>query len=578
MNVSPQASNRSEAGFHTTFHEIHGSTYLDRDAKGLARLGKSQVLKLLYPCYMGDGIIVSNEPSALRSPCADDELARLFTEAFTNAPISGGQYFWTAILAPRRYKRFCGYLIGWLTSLAWIATLAIGSILVGRMVQALIILNYPDYQSQKYHGAFLSWAVIVVCIFVNTVVAGILPFLEGSILIVHIMGFIAIMVTLVYLSPHTSAEHVFLRSLNEGYWPTQGLSYCVGFIGNVATFVGKCAWADAAIHMAEEIENAAMNVPRAIVTTVVLNGSMGWAMVLAILFCLGDIDSVIVHAGTRVPVVAVIVVATISSLLNAIYIGSSTAFSNVISMSVSGLYASYLLPCSFLLWRRVTGQIKPYRGTQDRGGPDMTRPLAVEDNGAPDLLPEEQNLEWGPWCIPGWLGILNNSFACLFCVWVLFWDFWPTQLPVTAQNMNFSILVTGLVEAAVSSSSIPGWYAPPGCFIAEEDVLLDGRNGAHDVLIIDQAHGDTGPVWPAVVFHEEGCAATRARPTYREFGVVFDVQSRGNGPPNGIIVKQSEDQKRIRGDLAAFFTMADGDRLGQHCAFNVDHAAQTRTT
>ena len=46
--------------------------------------------------------------------------------------------------------------------------------------------------------------------------------------------------------------------------------------------------------MAEEIENPALNVPRAIVTTVLLNGSTGWAMVLALLFCLGDIDSVIV--------------------------------------------------------------------------------------------------------------------------------------------------------------------------------------------------------------------------------------------------------------------------------------------
>lgn len=46
--------------------------------------------------------------------------------------------------------------------------------------------------------------------------------------------------------------------------------------------------------MSEEIENAAMNVPRAIFTTVMLNGSTGWAMVLAVLFCLGDIDSVIV--------------------------------------------------------------------------------------------------------------------------------------------------------------------------------------------------------------------------------------------------------------------------------------------
>lgn len=46
--------------------------------------------------------------------------------------------------------------------------------------------------------------------------------------------------------------------------------------------------------MSEEIENAAMNVPRAIFTTVMLNGSMGWAMVLAVLFCLGDIESVLV--------------------------------------------------------------------------------------------------------------------------------------------------------------------------------------------------------------------------------------------------------------------------------------------
>jgi amino acid transporter len=47
--------------------------------------------------------------------------------------------------------------------------------------------------------------------------------------------------------------------------------------------------------MSEEIENPAMNVPRAIVTTVLLNGVTGWAMVLAVLFCLGNIESVIVR-------------------------------------------------------------------------------------------------------------------------------------------------------------------------------------------------------------------------------------------------------------------------------------------
>lgn len=109
------------------------------------------------------------------------------------------------------------------------------------MIQGLIILNYPDYKPHDVHGAFLAWAVIAVSIFVNTVIAGLLPVLEGIILLIHVLGFIAILVVLVYLSPHSSAEDVFFRSLNEGNWPSQGLSYCIGFIGNVATFVGKCS-------------------------------------------------------------------------------------------------------------------------------------------------------------------------------------------------------------------------------------------------------------------------------------------------------------------------------------------------
>ena len=46
--------------------------------------------------------------------------------------------------------------------------------------------------------------------------------------------------------------------------------------------------------MSEEIDNAALNVPRAIFTTMVLNGATGFAMVLAVLFCLGNIDAVLV--------------------------------------------------------------------------------------------------------------------------------------------------------------------------------------------------------------------------------------------------------------------------------------------
>lgn len=118
------------------------------------------------------------------------------------------------------------------------AVLATGSIFVGTILQGLIILNNESYVSHEWHGTMLCWAVLAVAIFVNTVVSGLLPMIEGLFLVLHVLGFFAVLVPLVYLAPHGSVDSVFRTSLNEGKWPTQGLSYCVGFIGNVATFVG----------------------------------------------------------------------------------------------------------------------------------------------------------------------------------------------------------------------------------------------------------------------------------------------------------------------------------------------------
>lgn len=134
---------------------------------------------------------------------------------------------------------------GWLTVIAWIATLAVGMIFVGTIIQGVAILDNPGYTNKEWHGTLLSWAVVGVAVFINTVVAGLLPFLEGMILFLHIMGFVAIMISLIYLSDHSSGSDVFFRQLNQGNFPTQGLSYLVGYVGNVATFVG----ADAAVHV-----------------------------------------------------------------------------------------------------------------------------------------------------------------------------------------------------------------------------------------------------------------------------------------------------------------------------------------
>jgi choline transport protein len=194
------------------------------------------------------------------------------------------------LLAPPRWKVFSSYIVGWLNSLAWIATVATETIFAGTILRGLIILDNPNFDAQPYQGTLLAYVVVAVAIFINAVIPGILPKFEVFIIIFHIAGFIAIVATLWALTPkHNSAQFVFTTTLNEGGWPTQGLSYCVGFLGNVATFVG----ADASVHMAEEVDNAAVSIPRAIICSMLINGAVGFVMMITLLFSLGDVDTVL---------------------------------------------------------------------------------------------------------------------------------------------------------------------------------------------------------------------------------------------------------------------------------------------
>jgi choline transport protein len=111
-------------------------------------------------------------------------------------------------------------------------------------------------------------------------------------------------------------------------------------------------------------------------------------------------------------------------------LGSTTAFNGVISLSIAGLFSSYLLTSSLLLYRRCTGAILPASEAFETDTPSVTADGMVR-------------VFWGPWRVPGVLGIANNVFACAYLAFVFFFSFWPSFAAVTPANMNWAILVTG---------------------------------------------------------------------------------------------------------------------------------------
>lgn len=49
------------------------------------------------------------------------------------------------------------------------------------------------------------------------------------------------------------------------------------------------------MHMAEEIHNAPVVVPRAILRSVMVNGTLGFAMMIVVLYCISDLDLALVE-------------------------------------------------------------------------------------------------------------------------------------------------------------------------------------------------------------------------------------------------------------------------------------------
>lgn len=119
-----------------------------------------------------------------------------------------------------------------------------------------------------------------------------------------------------------------------------------------------------------------------------------------------------VHPRMKVPIVSIGITCFVSVLLSLINIGSSTVFNAVVSLSVSGFFGSYILPFALLLYKRIK---------------------------SPEQLPK------APYSLGRW-GVPVNAYAIGWSALVLFFSFWPQNIPVTPVNMNWSVLLWGAVN------------------------------------------------------------------------------------------------------------------------------------
>ncbi|KAF2724450.1 amino acid transporter [Polychaeton citri CBS 116435] len=403
-------------------------------------------------------------------------------ELASMAPNSGGQYHWVSEFAPPALQKPLSYIVGWSSALGWIAGVPSCGIQLAGIVQEMIILTMPNAKfTELWQITLVIFLVIMLTVGFNIFLGHHLPMAEGIILFVHVFGFFAFLLTFWIMGEPAPASDVFGQFYNGGGWPSTGLSCLVGLTTPIWCFVG----ADAGAHMSEELRDASIQLPRAMMWSIFINGIMGITMLITFCFFIGDVSK-FVEIDTDYPIIVVLYKVT-GSLAGTMALGVVLVillfFSTVTTVASS----------SRQIWSFARDQGFPYSKwiRQVRPGWDLpvnallvclgvSLVLAAINFGSPDALNailsvsnaallfsyiisvgalRLRRLQGYPllprrWSL-GRFGPIINDLTLAFLVISFFFAFWPTAVltndPTAAVDFNYSIVVFAIVFTAAFS-------------------------------------------------------------------------------------------------------------------------------
>ncbi|KAK3632986.1 hypothetical protein LTR56_016034 [Elasticomyces elasticus] len=282
-------------------------------------------------------------------------------------------------------------------------------------------------------------------------------------LVWHILGFFTILIPLVYLAPEqNTASFVWTSTADADAWPNYGIAFCIGVTTSTFPFVGY----DAASHLAEEVHNPKVVIPRAMIGTILISGLLGFGMIIALLFSMGDpaalLESPVSLAGYSFIQIYYNAVQSLPAT------NAMTAVSLVVVIMANfGLQAG----CSRTVWAFARDKGLPVSSYLEHVSPRSQIPfraimLSVAIQSLLGLINIGSSTAFNAFITPVILGVLKrmrgepipyepfslgkyrnfaNWFAIVYTLFTSFFLFWPIMVYPTAATMNWSIVLVGAV-------------------------------------------------------------------------------------------------------------------------------------
>ncbi|TQW03075.1 GABA permease [Cordyceps javanica] len=480
------AAAADEAGAH--HHHGYGSTR--GDTENMRRMGRSQELVRRFRLWsimsfaalataawelavfgVSPALVDGGRPGLLYSSVwcflGFGPVYLSMSEMASMAPTAGAQYHWVSEFAPESVQKT--------STLAWQAGNAWGLILIGTLLQSIVMVNSEAYaeSAPSWHGTVIVIGVSILAVAANVFGAKWLPYWQNGVFVLHIAAYAGFIIPIWVNAPKASHSQVWGSWEDRGGWPSMGLSIMVGQLPALAS--------QTAVHMAEEVRNASVSIPRVMMATWVFNYITIFVALVTIAYHMPDIGLALEDATgypvifvlrnsmplpwlnvvlvvillllifgnlsylasvTRdlfafardkglpfsdwigkvdpkrsIPTNACVVTGTTTALLSLVYIGSPVAFYAVISLSTVAILQCYCLSIGCLLWRRIA---------------------------YPETLPPAA-FSLGVWGVP------VNTAAVLFSFYSFFWCFWPQQSSVTAGAFNWAsplFVLIGIIALA----------------------------------------------------------------------------------------------------------------------------------
>jgi choline transport protein len=243
-------------------------------------------------------------------------------------PTAGGQYHWVGAFAPPSLQKPASYIVGkvvtpslscwtetdsspqpgWLCALGWQSAVA-GPANVGASIAVgFAVVANSSYVPQNWHIVALTILIISWATIFNVFFARKLPAIEAAAFTLYVLVFFAFVIVMFAVGPRSGAKEMFTDFQDNAGWGSIGAACFVGVSGPVIVIIGS----DSSVHLAEELKDAARQLPKAMLASAGINYVLGFVTLVAFVAVVGNVEDVLA-SPTGQPFIQVLLNITQSS-------------------------------------------------------------------------------------------------------------------------------------------------------------------------------------------------------------------------------------------------------------------------